>query len=287
MKNRIINSLLLVVILMSWGCSKGEDDKSIDDLKVSLEYSGLYLAERVQIEFSIISGNGQYDVFSSDKTAASTSIAENVVTVKFHKHAEVDIIITDGANESLTIPMKCLSDEITASAIYLNLRKGQTYILSLRSGGYYILTSDNEYVESSIEGKDLHITAIREGETRLRVVDANGQPVDILLRIGNPDPSQVSSEVDYNWDSGNLNFPVGRDQLTRIHLRWAKGDVRGFGWSASHDYGRIINLASDDEYPILEIVTSSSFSWASPETKHFDIEDEQGKKLTIIIQLTK
>lgn len=201
----------------------------------------------------ISSGNGEYQIKSSNEEIATATLTEDgKVEVAFVSGGFADITITDADGKNAVVKVAACEYELTLDAIPVAWKVSTDNIININSGnGEYQITSADESIATAelitnvkSAGKyAIKITGVAKGETNITLTDKMGlsTPVAVKVRndlaietnsidnivIGTPQEIIISNDCgsgDYSWEisGGTMTCKMSEDK-TKLIVDGAKG----------------------------------------------------------------
>lgn len=218
--------LLLAITFLFTACSKDNiidpdiDIPDIDDTGqvLKLSVNGYVTTDKLDFEFDIVNGNGEYEITTSDEGAAKVTIDGNKVTVHLLTR-EVSLTVSDKSDQSVSFTLVSTAKELTPSSYSLLLPENETYVMDIEFGigSYEIETLKGVSAKAVVTKEDdIRVSANTVGNTYFRITDKRGStaPLNVIV------PSY------YDLGNENLKITAINDQRVSIALK-----KNGGNWS--------------------------------------------------------
>lgn len=186
-----LNNGTTTVRVEDWAkCSSVVNVRVKEDFELTLSTTELsmYKGENEIEQVSIISGNDNYEVSSSNEAVATALLNEEgkiVVTAVACGHCEVKVKDADGLEQIIAVSVydqHLVIQENWADLTYLINQSTEIAILS--GNGEYQVSSENEAVASvTLEDNIIKVTGVTKGETVITVTDRMGLTVQFTVKI--------------------------------------------------------------------------------------------------------
>lgn len=177
----------------------------------------------------ISSGNGEYQIKSSDESIATALLTnDGKVEVAFVSSGFADITITDADGKNAVVKVAACEYELALDAIPVAWKVAADNIIKIKSGnGEYQIASDNESIataelvtnEENASEYAVKVTGVAKGETNITLTDKMGLSIPIAVKvkndlaietntianivIGTPQEITISNDCgsgDYSWE---------------------------------------------------------------------------------------
>lgn len=226
---------------------KEDFDLAIDKQKLTL-IKDVNPTELVYIS----SGNGEYQIKSSDESIATALLtSDGKVEVTFVSGGFADITITDADGKNAVVKVAACEYELTLDAIPVAWKVSTDNIININSGnGEYQITSADESIATaelitnvkSAGEYAIKITGVAKGETNITLTDKMGLSIPIAVKvkfdlaietntidnivIGTPQEIALSDGCgsgDYSWEisGGTMTCKMSEDK-TKLIIDGAK-----------------------------------------------------------------
>ena len=138
-------------------------------------------------EVSILSGNGGYQVTSSDEGVATAVFNESgkvLITAVAAGHTVVTVTDADGKTASLEVTVAKGALEV-ADITDRVWKVGETSSIEILSGNpeYTVEISDESIATATIEGNSIKVTGVAKGDVTLTVTDGMGLQQTMIVRV--------------------------------------------------------------------------------------------------------
>ena len=138
-------------------------------------------------EVSILSGNGGYQVTSSDEGVATAVFNESgkvLITAVAAGHTVVTVTDADGKTASLEVTVAKGALEV-ADITDRVWKVGETSSIEILSGNpeYTVEISDESIATATIEGNSIKVTGVTKGDVTLTVTDGMGLQQTMIVRV--------------------------------------------------------------------------------------------------------
>ncbi|GAB6119196.1 hypothetical protein [Dysgonomonas termitidis] len=271
-------SFILIISTLFFSCSSEDTsefevpEKPFNTLTLSINQNKIHSVEDVDVEFEILSGNGEYAVTSSDEKIAKSRIEGNKVIVNFISNGFVELDITDSREQTAKVRMSIYSKSLIPSSHTLITEKGSIYTiddLSFGVGDYSLEDIKGTSAEVLIENDILKIKALDHGNTYCKIADKRGTVMDFEVMVA----------AMANLTSDRLDIEMKRDQRTSVLCLWGK-DWKITSPSEACD-AVIISNAKPQNVDILQIDTKSDI-WGSTSIQ---LQDKDNNFATVNINI--
>lgn len=191
-----------------------------EDFELALDKNELTLIKDVKAteKVSIISGNGEYKVESSDETIATATLTENnKIEITAISNGLADITVTDADGKKVVLKVTAAEHEFKIGDIpegTWGMREAKN-IAILSGNGEYTTASDNEEIATAeiIDNNTIKVTGHKEGEATIIITDKMGftQSFTInvefkLISVTNIDVLEIDETVVLDILSGGSNY---------------------------------------------------------------------------------
>lgn len=186
--------LFLAITLMC--CSKKEDKKimpseQLKEFKISQLQTSV--PEKGYSEITILSGNGEYQVSQTEdsKKVAQVELKDKKIAITGQKSGKTIATITDVKSKNsieikieVTPPPMVLKD-FSIEKNEISLKENQTEKIKILSGnGNYKPDFDAHLVEVSINGEEILVKGLKQGNTSVKITDTQkNQTLEIKVTI--------------------------------------------------------------------------------------------------------
>lgn len=200
----------------------------------------------------ISSGNGEYQIKSSNEEIATATLTEDgKVAVAFVSGGFADITITDADSKSAVVKVAACEYELILDAIPVAWKVATDNAIKIKSGnGEYQIASDNESIataelvtnEENAGEYAVKITGVAKGETNVTLTDKMGLSQNIAIKVRNG----------FNIETTSIdNLEIGIPQTIAI-----TGGSEDYSWSASNQ-SMTCSISEDKTQLIVNGTTSS------------------------------
>lgn len=205
---------------------KEDFDLTLDKQELTL-IKGMNPTELIYIS----SGNGEYQIKSSDESIATAALTEDgKVEVAFVSGGFADITVTDGDGKSVVVKVAACEYNLTLDAIPAAWKVAADNTINIKSGnGEYKVTSDNEAVataeivtnEENAGEYAVKITGVAKGDVNITITDKMGLSIPIAAKV-RKDLAIETNTID--------NIVIGTPQEIAISVDCGSGD---YSWEIS------------------------------------------------------
>ena len=214
-----------MMICLVTACSKDNsidseiDIPDIDDMGqvLKLSVAGLVTTDKFDFELDILSGNGEYEITTSDEGAAKVSIEGNKVTVHLLTR-DVYLTVSDKSDQSVWLNILSSAKELIPNSYTLLLPKDKTHTMDIGFGvgGYEIETIKGSSATSFVtEDDNIKVTANTVGNSYFMLTDKRGSTAPLAILV----PSYYDLLV-----NENLKITASNDERVNITLKRSEGD---------------------------------------------------------------
>lgn len=201
MKKTIRLFLLLFVIFIS--CSD-DDDKVIDPVELVLDKTELTLSNGGSGDVVIESGNGDYEVTSSNPRVAKATVSGNVITVtgvSEEQMSTAEISVTDKLRKKVKIDVTVINGDVTVDLLVspkeveldlaayteeemrdtISITSGNfDYVIEVLEGGLDFIELDESLLA---EENKFIVIAKAAGEAIVEVTDGKNEKAEVLVKV--------------------------------------------------------------------------------------------------------
>ncbi len=201
MKKTIRLFLLLFVICIS--CSD-DDDKVIDPVELVLDKTELTLSNGGSGDVVIESGNGDYEVTSSNPRVAKATVSGNVITVtgvSEEQMSTAEISVTDKLRKKVKIDVTVINGDVTVDLLVspkeveldlaayteeemrdtISITSGNfDYVIEVLEGGLDFIELDESLLA---EENKFIVIAKAAGEAIVEVTDGKNEKAEVLVKV--------------------------------------------------------------------------------------------------------
>lgn len=141
--------------------------------------------DKFDLEFDILSGNGEYEITISDEGAATATIEGNKVTIDLLKR-DVSLAVSDKSNQSVSLILMSSAKELIPNSYTLLLPKDKTHTLDIGFGvGEYEIETIKGSSASTIVTEDgyIKVTANTVGNSYFMITDKRGSTAPLTVLV--------------------------------------------------------------------------------------------------------
>lgn len=180
-------------------------------LSLSSSTLNLYLGDKETV--SITSGNGCYNVLSSDSCVATATEKDGIITITAVGIGTAIITIIDtnsGKTTTIEVTANHIPLTLSSSSLGLNIGTSSTVSITSGNGNYSVESSDTNVAVATIKEDSVIVTAVDLGSTTIIVSDTNsGLTAIIEVTVGGGHAAYFKCPDDHHPHLIDLGLPSG------------------------------------------------------------------------------
>lgn len=220
--------------------------------KLTLSVGHVVNTEEIDVEFDILSGNGEYVASVANEDEAKVSIQQNRVKVNLLRN-NAGITITDKKNQSVSLRINSSAKSLVPANYSVIIENGDTYTMknvTFGAGGYTLQKISGTSADARVlENGAINIKSLEPGNSYYKITDKRGTTAVFEVLV-------TSS---FFLESNQLDVKVVNDQKASVWLKLGEGDWRIVESTSSPAIEKVVVIEKGDidkKFDILSITTS-------------------------------
>jgi len=239
--NNIIGLLgLSSFLLLNSSCSKDEEAINVKEPEeITLSESVLNLEINTNNSVEILSGGGDYKVFSTNEEVLTVEVEGNQIITNAIMPGNATVIVSDLNNKYSEIDVSTYTLEIALENEDLELEillgHPETIIVPIAIGnGGYEVSTESEQIDVTVEKSIIYITGLKAGEGIFTITDSYGLEQDFSIDISTTLVAYTEKDLDEIMsDNASCYFFNNKQWDTAFYkyINETEGDMHHYGWN--------------------------------------------------------